>query len=188
MPRPRARRGGKRTGSGRPIGSAVPIERNRQKFAIVIWRVARYHRLLRLGPYEAAYLAAVVVSDQPIKLADVEGVLGLASTTVPYTASNLDKHIDRLARTAKAAPADNPWLRQSAEAVGALVSAMQVDATETICELLDDLIALGWSDLLTRLTARLEEALRGNVPPADGPLARAARRLLSRAKSEREEK
>jgi hypothetical protein len=188
MPARPTRRGGERTGAGRPKGSIIPIERNRQKFAIVLWRVFHYHRLLRLGPYEAAYLAATVVSDQPIKLEDVEGVLGLASTTVPYTASTLDKHIDRLARNAQRAPRDDPWLRQSAETIGALISAMQADETETACELLDDLIALGWGDLLRRLTARIQDALRGNIPRHDGPLRVAARRFVNRVKSEREEK
>src|SRR5262245_15849010 len=45
----------RRSRRGRPVGSTVPIERDRQKEAIAIWWAAAE---AGFGPYQAAYLAA----------------------------------------------------------------------------------------------------------------------------------
>jgi hypothetical protein len=149
---------------GRPKGSTVPIELDRQKYAVALWRAFRE---FDFGPYKAGYLAATVVSNEPIRLEDVEGLLVVASTEIKRTASSLDKHVDALVRKAKRVPDDN-WLAASATAIKALVLAIRSNKTATACGMLDVLVALGWHDLLSRLTARINDALRSNIPPRDG--------------------
>jgi hypothetical protein len=89
---------------GRPKGSTVALEDDPQKFAIAMWHGVY---LCGYGPYRSAYWAAWLTSDQPIKAEDVEGLLTVAGTESEFTASSLDKHIDRLARKAESIPVDS---------------------------------------------------------------------------------
>lgn len=167
---------------GRPKGSTVPIERDRQARAVACWWAFRE---FGFGPYEAAHLAATVVSDQPIKLEDVEGLLRVASTEIKRTASSFEKHIDTLVRKAERhPPGSSSWLAASALAIKALILALRKNNTAMACWMLDVLIRLGWKDQLARLTARITEALKSNVPPRDTPLGRAGRALLAALKQE----
>src|SRR6516162_8009011 len=99
---------------GRPRGSRVPLERDRQRFAVAVWW--GLHEM-GYGPYEAAYLASTAVGDGPIRLESVENVLTIASTNVKHTSASLDEHIHALVRKAKRAPASD-WLVTSVRRSG----------------------------------------------------------------------
>src|SRR5215831_14321780 len=88
------------------------------------------------------------------------------------------KHLDALARKAKRAPADNAWLQMSATAIKALILAARTKRTEVYCGMLDVLIGLGWADVIERLSARISEASKSNVPPFEGKLGRRGQELL----------
>jgi hypothetical protein len=153
----------------------VAFERNRQRFAIAAWWGFRE---CGCGPYMAAYWAAVATGDEPIRPENVEGLLTAAGIDIKRTASSLDKHIDRLARNAKRAPADDAWLRMSAAAIKALILAARMRKTQVYCGMLDTLVQLGWADVIGRLSARIIEASKSNVPPYEGKLGRQGRDLL----------
>src|SRR5215468_7638332 len=69
---------------GRPMGSTVPFERDRQRFAIAAWWGFRE---CGCGPYEATYWAAVATGDEPIRPEDIDGLLTAAGIDVKRTAS-----------------------------------------------------------------------------------------------------
>jgi hypothetical protein len=161
---------------GRPKGTAVSLERDRQKFEIAIWHGVH---LDGHGPYTSAHWAAWVTSNAPIKPEDVEGLLTAAGTEIKFTASKLENHIDRLARKAKSIPVDsNPWLHMSALAIKALILAAHTKRTRVYCAMLDVLVGLGWADVIGRLSARIIEASKSNVPPHEGKLGRRGQELL----------
>jgi hypothetical protein len=120
-----------------------------------------------------------VTSNAPIKPEDVEGLLTAAGTEIKFTASKLENHIDRLARKAKSIPVDsNPWLHMSALAIKALILAARTKRVEVYCAMLDVLVGLGWADVIGRLSARIIEASKSNVPPHEGKLGRRGQELL----------
>jgi hypothetical protein len=170
-----AARVARRRGRGRPKGSAVPLERDRQRFAIAAWWGFRE---CGCGPYIAAYWAAVATGDEPIRPEDIEGLLTVAGVDIKHTAVSLDKHLDALARKAKRAPADNAWLRMSATAIKALILAARTKRVEVYCAMLDVLVGLGWADVIGRLSARIIEASKSNVPPYEGKPGRRGQELL----------
>lgn len=163
---------------GRPKGSTVPPDRHRQRFAIA---VARGLRLSGTGPYVAAHWAAVVTGNEAIKPEDVEGLLTVAGTKINFTASSLEKHIDRLARNADRASTD--WGRMSALAIKALILAARSGNAEVYCWCLDVLIGLGWRDVIERLRARVEDLAKSNIPPRDGGLGHEGQKLLKRLRA-----
>ena len=161
---------------GRPKGSTVPFERHRQRFAIAAWWGFRE---CGCGPYVAAYWAAVATGDEPIRPEDLEGVLNVAGIDIKRTASTLDKHLDRLARNAKRAPPDDTWLRTSATTIKALLLAARTGNMPIYCGMLDLLVELGWAAVINRLSARIIEASKSNVPPFEGKLGRRGHQLLA---------
>src|SRR6516162_7936152 len=166
---------------GRPRGSRVPLERDRQRFAVATWW--GLHEI-GYGPYEAAYLTSTAVGDDPIRLEDVEGLLTLASTQIKRTASSLDEHINALVRKAKRVPATD-WLVESSAAIRALVMYIAANDTARACIVLDVLVELGWGDVIQRLTERMGDALKSNVPPYEGKLRWQGRALLARLQQRR---
>jgi len=165
---------------GRPKGSTVAFERDRQRFAIAAWWGFRE---CGCGPYVAAYWAAIATGDAPIRPEDIDGLLTVAGVDIKGTASSLDKHLDRLARNAKRAPADNAWLRTSAITIKALILAARTNNMPVYCGMLDMLIGLGWADVIERLSARIIEAGKSNIPPHEGRLGCRGQQLLNRARA-----
>jgi hypothetical protein len=161
---------------GRPKGSTIPLERHRQKFAIAVWHGVH---LYGFGPYLSAHWAAWLTSNEPIKAEDVEGLLTVSGTEIKFTASSLDKHIDRLARNAERVPIDSdPWLHKSALAMKGLIIAARIRNIEVYCGMLDVLIDLGWRDMIERLRARIDDLIKSNIPPREGKLGREGQGLL----------
>jgi hypothetical protein len=161
---------------GRPKGSAVPIERDRQRFAVA---ACRGFLSCGAGPYISGYWAAVATGNEPIKLEDIEGLLTAARIDIKRTASSLDKHIDALVRkTKRTLPGGDPWLEASELAIKALILAARNKNIPAYCAMLDTLIALGWADVIARLSARIIEATKGNLPPFEDRLGRQGQRLL----------
>jgi hypothetical protein len=160
---------------GRPKGSTIAIERDRQRFAIAAWWGFRE---CGCGPYVAAYWAAVATGAEPIRPEDVDGLLTVAGIDIKRTASSLDKHIDALVRKAKRAPKSNLWLRASATAIKALIIAARTRKLDVYCGMLDVLIDLGWAAVIGRLSARITEASKSNIPPHEGKLGRQGQELL----------
>ena len=158
------------------MGSTVPFERDRQRFAIAAWWGFRE---CGCGPYEATYWAAVATGDEPIRPEDIDGLLTAAGIDVKRTASTLDKHLDALTRKAKRAPPNNAWLRTSATTIKALILAVRTNKMQVYCGMLDVLIGLGWADVVERLSARIIEASKSNVPPHEGKLGRRGQQLLA---------
>jgi hypothetical protein len=162
---------------GRPKGTAVSLERDRQKFEIAIWHGVH---LDGHGPYTSAHWAAWVTSNAPIKPEDVEGLLTAAGTEIKFTASTLENHIDRLARKAESKPLESdPWLHMSALAIKGLIIAWRTRNVEVYCYMLDVLLLLGWRDVIQRLTARIDDLTKSNVPPREGRLGRKGQALLA---------
>src|SRR6516162_1775232 len=162
---------------GRPKGTTVPLDRDPQRFEIAVWHGIH---LDGHGPYTSAHWGAWVMSRKPIKLEDVEGLLTVAGTEIEFTASSLDKHIDRLARKAESIPVDgDPWLHMSALAIRAFILARRTRNMEMACYLLDVLIGLGWREVIERLCARIDDMLKSNIPPREGKLGREGQALLN---------
>src|SRR5262245_18957364 len=91
---------------GRPKGSTVPIERDRQKFEVACWWAFVG---MGFGQFDAARRALLVVKGGPITLQDIDGVLHMASAEIPlpqpYDADDSDKGLRRLsAKARRAAP------------------------------------------------------------------------------------
>jgi hypothetical protein len=175
--------------SGRPKGSTVPLERHRQRHQIAIWKG---FRLCGYGPTVSAYWAAWATSDKPIQPEDANSLLTVAGTVIPYTASTLEKHIDRLARNAErttSEQADNHWLAASSLAIKAMILAARTGNTEVYCGMIDVLIELGdWRDVLVRLADRVIAASKSNVPPHEGKLGRQGQALFDWLRSAMEGK
>jgi hypothetical protein len=171
----------RRRDRGRPKGSTIPLERHRQRHQIAIWNG---FRLCSYGPIRSAYWAAWATSDKPIQPEDLDNLLTVASTVIPHTASTLEKHIDRLARTAKRAvseQADNHWLAASSLAIKGMILAARTGNAEVYFGMIDVLIELGdWRDAIARLADRVIAASKSNVPPFKGKLGRQGQALLDR--------
>jgi hypothetical protein len=162
--------------AGRPKGTTVPLKRHRQKFEFAVWHGVR---LYGVGPYLSAHWAMWLCSNEPIKAEDVEGLLTVSGTEIKFTASSLDKHVDRLARNAERIPIDSePWLHMSALAIKGLIIAHRTGNTEVYCGMLDVLIDLGWRDMIERLRARINDLTKSNIPPREGRLGRQGQALL----------
>jgi hypothetical protein len=167
---------------GRPKGARIHIAHDRKRFAVAAWWAFGE---FGFGPYQSAGLAAAIVqNNEPIRMEDVEGLLTVASTRIHHNASSLKEHLAWLARKAEAAKAD-AWLIQSATAVHGLILFITKDDTAGACRCLDALLALGWEDVLDGLHARIDVALKGNMPPRDDKLGRAGSEFLARFRESR---
>jgi hypothetical protein len=184
-----SRRGGLRPGSGR---AKKTTEQDLDRFFIVIWRVLA--RLMGYGPRDAGYFAAHLVSAERIVLADVEGAIRVASTTIKHHADDLETRIAGLVRKAQGSSDEDPWIRQSEAAIKALLltgfALLRPDLTDDTRKrliadaagLTADLEELGWGEFRSRLEGRTNAAFRSNLPPHDSPLGRKGRRLLQSIK------
>jgi hypothetical protein len=186
--RPTSHRGGPRPGSGRP---KARTEQDPDRFFIAIWRALV--RVLGYGPQEAGYVAAHLVSAEPIVTSEVEGALRMASTTVKHHADTLETRIITLVEKAKAS-SESEWLKRSETAIESLVltgfmlarsdlsddDRMRLPAAAAIS--VAELHELGWGELFARLEMRISAALKSNLPPHDARIGRSARRLLDTLK------
>jgi hypothetical protein len=166
---------------GRPKGSTVPFQRDRQRFTIAAWWGFRG---AGAGPYTAAYWASIATSEEPIRPEDVESLLTVAGTKIPHTAVTLDKHLDHLTRkAARIPPESDGWLHVSAVTIKALVLAARTGKLEIYCQMLDLLLAIGWGDVIGRLSERVVQASKSNVPPFEGELGAKGRAFLARLRA-----
>src|SRR5262249_48876309 len=165
---------------GRPIGSSKAIERDPQRFEIACWWAFVG---MGFGPFDAARRALLVTKSGPFSMADVEGVLVLASTTVglpqPFDPLDPDKGLRRLSAKAKHAdPSD--WLVHSSALVRAVMTFISTDNMTGVATACDGLIRLGWGPTIMGLVERIATALKSNLPPADlDQLSPGVRRLLT---------
>jgi hypothetical protein len=164
-----AKTGAKR---GRP---PVPIERDPQRFEIACWWAFTESGL---GSFDAARRALLAVKGGPISLQDIEGVLHMASATIPLPLSDQlepDQGLRQLAAKAKRAKPE-PWLINSAALVQGLITFIGTNNMTGICLALEGLQKLGWRPIIMGLAQRVEDAVGSNLPPADltalGPQAR----------------
>jgi hypothetical protein len=197
---PNPRRGGTRPGSGR---RKIPVEHDPDRFFVTIWRVLV--RLLGFGAYEAGYLAAHLLSAEPIVLSSVEGgveegaLLIRASSAVPHHADTLETRVAGLVRKAELSSVVDPWVGRSEIAIVALIRAALALARPNLSEearvwlsaagetRVAELHELGWGEVLARLEARVAATFGSNLPSSDSPLARRGRGLL-RAVRERQKR
>jgi hypothetical protein len=166
---------------GRPKGSTVPFARDRQRFTIAaLWG----YRLAGAGAYTAAYWASITTSDEPIRPQDIGGLMTVAGTRIKHSSVTPKAHFEHLARKADRIPPDSDaWLETSATTIKALILAARNGNLEIYCAMLDLLMALGWRDVIERLTSRIDDALASNIPPFDGQLGRAGRKLLTQLRT-----
>jgi hypothetical protein len=158
----------------------VPIERDPQRFAVACWWAFRE---MGCGPFDAARRALLATSNGPITLEDVEGVLVMASATIPlpqpFDPDDPDKGLRRLSAKAQRAKPSR-WLIESAALLQGVITFITSNNVAGICDTGDALIRLGWGPTIMALAQRLEVALKSNLPPADlDKLSPAARRLLA---------
>ena len=166
---------------GRPKGSTVPFARDRQRFTIAaLWG----YRLAGAGAYTAAYWASITTSDEPIRPQDIGGLLTAAVIRIKHTSVTPKVHFEHLARKADRIPPDSDaWLEASAITIKALILAARTGNLEVYCAMLDLLMALGWRDVIERLTSRIDDALASNVPPFEGQLGKVGRKFLAQLTS-----
>ena len=157
----------------------VPIERDPQRFELACWWA--FHEM-GCGPFDAARRALLATKGGPITLQDVEGVLHMASCTIPlpqpFDPLDPDKGLRRLAAKARRVRPE-PWLIKSAALVQGLITFVASNNVTGICIARDALIRLGWEPIIMGLAQRIEAALRSNLPPAElDKLSPVVRRLL----------
>ncbi|MFZ3352259.1 MAG: hypothetical protein WA268_15475 [Xanthobacteraceae bacterium] len=152
------------------------------RFELAVWLALTE---LGLGPYPAAYLTiALITSDRPITTESIDGAL-LKSTTLHR--GRVLGHADRIRRKAPEAIAranenERAWLFDSANNISLLLVKLGANDAGAAELLLKRMRAAGWTEVLDQLSRRIDQSLRSNFPPADGPLSRAAARLLRHAK------
>jgi hypothetical protein len=155
----------------------VPFARDRQRFTIAaLWGF----RMAGAGAYTAAYWASIATSDEPIHPEGVGDLLIAAGTQIKHTAVTSRAHFEHLARKAASTPpGSDAWLEVSATTIKALILAARTGNLKIYCAMLDLLIVLGWRDVIQRLTDRIQDALKSNIPPFEGELGKAGRRFLA---------
>jgi hypothetical protein len=137
--------------------------------------------MLGKGRYAAAYLTTfLVTSNAPISTESVDAALLKSTTILP---GRVVGRADRLRRNASLAieRADKDelaWLTHSAGLLVALVKFAAAGNADGMAASLDLLKEAGWTETLLRVSDRIGASLRSNFPPAEGPLARTAGRLL----------
>jgi hypothetical protein len=168
---------------GRPHGHVRLLD-DLGRFEIAAWFAFTE---LGMTPYSAAYLVTfLLASDKLITTESVEGVL-LKSTTIHAT--TVIGHADRIRRKApqmikRADEVERAWLAQSSAALVGLLTYLAKSDQHGFTTSLDLLATEGWVDAIFRVSRRVDASLRSNFPPAEGPLSRAAARLLRLLKKE----
>jgi hypothetical protein len=174
--------------TGRPEGSYASLLLDARRFAIAVWWAFRDP----LGPYAAARLAVVLIDERTrIGIEDIDGlILSLNANYAPVAPSDdLDGRAKELVRkaelmTKRASEREIAWLTQSTGAIQGYVrfaATGDVGGLKLALGLLDH---AGWRVIVSRLARRLDTALKSNMPPRDGPLSAAARRLLGKLRAE----
>jgi hypothetical protein len=136
---------------------------------------------LGMRPYSAAYLVTfLITSNAPIATESIDDVLLKSSTILPR---RVISHADRLRRNAplaieRANEHERSWLAHSSGLLVGLVKFTAEGNAEGVSIVLDRLKEAGWSETLLHVSCRIGASLRSNFPPAEGPLSRAAARLL----------
>ncbi len=163
---------------GRPKGSAIRLLDDPGRFEVAVW-LALTERGMK--PYQAAYLVTfLLASDRPITIESVEGALLKLSTIHRTTVIG---HADRVRRKApeaikRADEDERAWLARSAGLVLPLIGFLAVCDTAGVAATLDMLAEQGWTETLLAISSRMDASLKSNFPPAEGPLSRAAVRIL----------
>jgi hypothetical protein len=147
------------------------------------FEIAAWLALTEIGmtPYQAANLVTfLLASDRPITTESIDGILLKSSTSHRTTVKG---HADRVRRKspeaiARADKHELAWLTHSSGLILALLKFTAEDNAEGTAATLDLLRDAGWTDTLLRIARRVAASLQGNFPPAEGPLSRAAARLL----------
>jgi hypothetical protein len=177
---------------GRPQGSVIPLFDDPQRFTMVACWVLHN---LGMGPNNAAHVATVLFdSAEPIRTADLDGLLSVASTDfVGRTASHLlRRHADRLVRRSseffkRANDEELQWMTESAGFAEGLirfiVSGNQLGMVTSIRELQHR----GWGEALDGLGKRLAVALSGDMAQFEGKQRKAGRDLLERGRAKNSE-
>jgi hypothetical protein len=170
---------------GRPQGRVKLLD-DPGRFEVAAWHACTTG--LGLKPYQAAYLVTFLAADRPITTESLDGVLLKSSSLTPKGCPVIG-HADRIRRKAPEAIAraderELAWLSHSAGLIVGLVKFGAAGNADGLAATLDLLRQAGWGDTLLRITARLGASLKSNFPPAEGPLSRAAARLLSRQTTE----
>jgi hypothetical protein len=166
-------------GRGRPKGR-VGLLNDRGRFEVAAWYA--FTTGLRMRPYEAAYLVTFLASDRPITTESLDGAL-LKSTSLSQKGCPALGHAGRIPRKAseaidRADAHEKAWVAYSASLILALVKFTAESKATEAAATLDLLGNAGWADTILRVTTRIDASLRSNFPPAEGPLTRAAARLL----------
>jgi hypothetical protein len=164
---------------GRPKG-VVRLMDDPGRFETVAWWA--FTTGLRMKPYAAAYLVAFLASDRLVTTESVGGVL-LRSETLSQKGGPALGHAGRIPRKAfeaieRADAYERDWVSQSASLILALVKFTAEGNADGAAAALDMLGKAGWGDVILRISGRIAATLRSNFPPAEGPLTRAAERLL----------
>jgi len=167
-------------GRGRPPGH-VRLMNDPGRFEVAAWLAFTE---AGMDPYPAAYLVTfLLTSDEPITTRSIEGVLLQSTTDLPMMVAPRG-HADRVRRKAPEAIAradddERAWLARSATLIAALIKFVPEDNWLGVQITLDLLKIEGWADTILRVADRIGASLRDtNFPPAEGPLSRAAKRLL----------
>jgi hypothetical protein len=172
---------------GRPKGSSVRLLDDEQRFSIAAW--AAFGEM-GLGPLVAAELALVLIeSDGPVSIEDIDGVLVNASAKFTGRTTTLKKRADWLARKSRTAitqsnDLEHAWIVEASGVLRALIHFIAADNLSGAARSFDLLAQLGWEPTLTRLQRRFDAAVRTNLPPYEGKLSAAARRLLAHAREQ----
>jgi hypothetical protein len=166
-------------GRGRPRGR-VRLLSDPGRFEDAAWWAFTIG--LPMKPYAAAYLVAFLASDRPITTESVNGVL-FRSETLSQKGGPALGHAGRIPRKAseaieRADAHEKAWVTYSASLILALVKFTAEGNADGAAATLDMLGKAGWGDVILRISGRIAASLRSNFPPAEGPLTRAAARLL----------
>ena len=153
---------------------------NPHRFEMAAWLA-----LTRQGmkPYPAAYLVTFLMSGGDITTESLDAALFQSTTTPALTATTIAGHADRLRRNAELAidranDLERAWLTYSAGLLFALIRAIAAGNADLATVTLDRLGETGWASALLWISSRIGASLKSNFPPAEGPLSRAAVRLL----------
>jgi hypothetical protein len=171
---------------GRPEGSLIRLLDDPGRFEIAAWFA--FVSLLQMKPHPAAKLVTFLFLESE-EAPTTESVGGFfLQTKIKLRRENRDGgakgHAKALVRKAKVAIAraderELRWLTYSSRLIAALVKYMAEGNPNGASATLHLLrAAAGWAEAADRVIARISEAVRGDFPPAEGPLSKRARRLL----------
>jgi hypothetical protein len=163
---------------GRPKGTTVSLDRDRQRFEIAaLWG---FH-LAGAGLHSAAYWSLFALGGEPIARQHVDALLNVSGSEIKHTSVTLTAHVEHLVRKARRAGRKRDrWLAMSALAIKAVILAIRTSNVRAYCAMLDQLVDLGWSDPVGQLRLRIVEAVEGgDLAPVEGQLGQRGGALLA---------